>query len=101
MPPYRQVANELRARIESADLAPGARVPSITTLMQEYGMQSEISRYTVLVGQNGTSADIQKLAWFAGNGAPASLYVRASNAAATKWARAVRVRMPMGWPSMV
>jgi DNA-binding transcriptional MocR family regulator len=38
VPPYRQVANELRARIESGDLAPGARVPSITTLMQEYGI---------------------------------------------------------------
>lgn len=36
--------------------------------MQEYGMQSEISRYQVLVGQNGANANIQKLAWFAGNG---------------------------------
>jgi hypothetical protein len=35
-------------------------------------------------------------AWFTGNGAPASLYVRASNAAATKWARAVRVSLPSG-----
>ncbi len=29
---------ELRARIESGELPPGARVPSITTLMQEYGI---------------------------------------------------------------
>ena len=36
--------------------------------MQEYGLQSEISRYQVLVGQNGTTADLGKLAVFAGNG---------------------------------
>jgi hypothetical protein len=35
-------------------------------------------------------------AWFTGNGAPASLYVRASNAAATKWGRTVRVSLPSG-----
>ena len=34
----------------------------------ECPMQSEISRYQALIGQNGTSANLQKLAWFAGNG---------------------------------
>jgi hypothetical protein len=34
--------------------------------------------------------------WFTGNGAPASLYVRNSNAAATKWGRSVRVSLPSG-----
>jgi GntR family transcriptional regulator len=36
--PYRQVAAILRARIESGDLAPGSRLPSIATLTQEYGI---------------------------------------------------------------
>ena len=36
--PYRQVAGILRDRIESGDLAPGARLPSIATLTQEYGI---------------------------------------------------------------
>ena len=49
MPPYRQVANELRARIESGDLAPGARVPSITTLMQEYGIARNTARHALAV----------------------------------------------------
>ena len=47
MPPYRQVANELRARIESGDLGPGARVPSITTLMQEYGIARNTARHAL------------------------------------------------------
>ena len=49
VPPYRQVANELRARIESGDLAPGARVPSITTLMQEYGIARNTARHALVV----------------------------------------------------
>jgi DNA-binding GntR family transcriptional regulator len=36
MPPYQQIAADLRARIESGDLAPGDMVPSITRLAQEY-----------------------------------------------------------------
>jgi DNA-binding GntR family transcriptional regulator len=36
--PYRQVAGILRARIESGDLGPGSRLPSIATLTQEYGV---------------------------------------------------------------
>ena len=31
-------ADPVRARIESGDLAPGARLPSIATLTQEYGI---------------------------------------------------------------
>jgi len=40
----------------------------LCALMQEYGLQSEISRYQVLVGANGATADLGKLAVFAGNG---------------------------------
>jgi hypothetical protein len=35
-------------------------------------------------------------AWFTGNGDPASLFVRASNAAVTRWGRALRVGLPSG-----
>ena len=36
--PYRQVAAILRGRIERGELAPGQRLPSITGLVQEYGI---------------------------------------------------------------
>lgn len=36
--PYRQIAAVLRARIESGEYQPGQRLPSIATLMQEYGV---------------------------------------------------------------
>lgn len=35
-------------------------------------------------------------AWFTGNGDPASMFVRQSNAAVTKWGRALRVGLPSG-----
>jgi GntR family transcriptional regulator len=38
VPPYRQVAAFLRARIERGDLAPGRRLPSIADLVQTYGI---------------------------------------------------------------
>lgn len=37
----------LRDRIRSGDLPPGARVPSITTLMQEYGIARNTARRAV------------------------------------------------------
>ncbi len=37
-------------------------------LMQEYALESEISKYQELVGQNGTAANLEKMAWFASNG---------------------------------
>jgi GntR family transcriptional regulator len=43
VPPYRQIAAVLRERIESGELAPGDRLPSITALMQTYG----VARVTV------------------------------------------------------
>jgi len=44
VPPYRQVADLIEARIRSGELAPGARVPSITTLSQEYGIAKGTAR---------------------------------------------------------
>lgn len=38
MPPYLQVPSEPRRQIESGELPPGARMPSITRLMQTYGI---------------------------------------------------------------
>jgi len=38
VPPYRQVAAVLRGRIESGELAPGQRLPSIADLVQVYGI---------------------------------------------------------------
>jgi GntR family transcriptional regulator len=46
-PPYLQVAAILRERIRSGDLPPGARVPSITTLMQEYGIARNTARRAI------------------------------------------------------
>jgi hypothetical protein len=37
-------------------------------LMQEYALTSEISKYQELVGTDGNSANLEKMAWFAGNG---------------------------------
>lgn len=38
VPPWRQLEAILRAQIESGDLPPGARLPSILSLSQEYGI---------------------------------------------------------------
>lgn len=37
-PPYLQIAAQLRADIESGVLAPGARLPSLNRLCQEWGV---------------------------------------------------------------
>ncbi len=49
MPPSRQIADELRGRITSGDLPPGARLPSITTLMQEYGVARNTARRALAI----------------------------------------------------
>jgi AcrR family transcriptional regulator len=36
--PYRQIASELRRRIEAGELAPGARVPSTRAIVDEWGV---------------------------------------------------------------
>jgi GntR family transcriptional regulator len=47
LPPYKQLAAILRARIEAGELVPGAVVPSEATLVQEYGLARETVRRTV------------------------------------------------------
>jgi DNA-binding GntR family transcriptional regulator len=38
VPPHRQVAEIIRARIRLGELQPGGRVPGVTRLMQEFGI---------------------------------------------------------------
>ncbi len=38
IPPWQQLADLLRARIESAELAPGDKLPSIVSLSQEHDL---------------------------------------------------------------
>ena len=70
LPAFRDSFSTWIARFVSVNLYSGIAylIMYLCALMQEYAMQSEISRYQVLVGANGTAADLQKLAWFAGNG---------------------------------
>ena len=46
-PPYRQVAADLRSQIERGELT--ATVPSITTLMQTYGVARNTARKALLM----------------------------------------------------
>jgi len=49
VPPSRQIANELRQRITSGDLPAGARLPSIMSLMQEYGVARNTARRALAI----------------------------------------------------
>jgi GntR family transcriptional regulator len=50
-PLYLRVADELRARIESGELAPGTRLPSVAELIQQYGGSNSVATraYKLLV----------------------------------------------------
>jgi GntR family transcriptional regulator len=51
-PLYLRVAEELRARIESGELPPGTRLPSVAELIQQYGGSNSVATqaYKLLVG---------------------------------------------------
>ena len=49
MPPYRQLAGILRDQIASGELAPGAALPSVKRLRQEYGVAETTARKAVAV----------------------------------------------------
>jgi hypothetical protein len=70
LPAFRDSFSTWIARFVSVNLYSGIAylIMYLCALMQEYALQSEISKYQVLVGQNGASADLEKLAWFASNG---------------------------------
>lgn len=70
LPAFRDSFSTWIARFISVNLYSGIGylIMYLCALMQEYALQSEISKYQVLVGQNGTTPDLTKLAVFAGNG---------------------------------
>ncbi|WP_317128743.1 hypothetical protein [Mucilaginibacter gracilis] len=70
LPAFRDSFSTWIARFISVSLYSGIGylIMYLCGLMQEYALQSEISKYQVLVGTNGTAADMAKMAVFAGNG---------------------------------
>jgi DNA-binding GntR family transcriptional regulator len=49
VPAYLRIAGELRARIVAGDLAPGARLPTETAIMAEYGVSRTVAKYAINV----------------------------------------------------
>jgi len=70
LPAFRDSFSTWIARFISVNLYSGIAylIMYLCGLMQEYALTSEISKYQELVGQNGLSANLEKMAWFAGNG---------------------------------
>jgi len=70
LPAFRDSFSTWIARFVSVNLYSGIAylIMYLTGLMQEYALTSEISKYKELVGEDGLSADLAKMAWFAGNG---------------------------------
>jgi hypothetical protein len=70
LPAFRDSFSTWIARFVSVNLYSGIAylIMYLTGLMQEYALTSEISKYQELVGLNGASANLEKMAWFAGNG---------------------------------
>jgi hypothetical protein len=70
LPAFRDSFSTWIARFVSVNLYSGIGylIMYLCGLMQEYALQSEISKYRELVGENGTAANIEKMAWFASNG---------------------------------
>jgi hypothetical protein len=70
LPTFRDSFSTWIARFISVNLYSGIAylIMYLTGLMQEYAMTSEISKYQELVGKDGLSANLEKMAWFAGNG---------------------------------
>lgn len=44
---YLRIAGDLRRRIESGEFAAGAKIPSVRTLMQEYGVAYDTAQHAV------------------------------------------------------
>lgn len=70
LPAFRDSFTTWIARFVSVNLYSGIAylIMYLVGLMQEYALTSEISKYQELVGQDGLSANLEKMAWFAGNG---------------------------------
>jgi len=70
LPAFRDSFSTWIARFVAVNLYSGIGylIMYICGLMQEYALTSEISKYQELVGKDGTAANLEKMAWFAGNG---------------------------------
>lgn len=70
LPAFRDSFSTWVARFVSVNLYSGIGylIMYLCGLMQEYALQSEISKYQELVGKDGTAANLEKMAWFASNG---------------------------------
>lgn len=44
VPPYRQIADDLRRKIEDGTIPPGRRIPSMVEMEQEYGVARDTLR---------------------------------------------------------
>jgi GntR family transcriptional regulator len=51
-PPWQQLANLLRGRIESGELQPGDRIPSVVSLAQEYELAAGTVRKAITALQH-------------------------------------------------
>lgn len=49
VPPSKQIAADLRARITSGDIPPGRRIPSLTELEQQYDVARDTLRKAVRI----------------------------------------------------
>jgi len=70
LPAFRDSFSTWIARFVSVNLYNGISylIMYLTGLLQEYALTSEISKYQELVGKDGLNANLEKMAWFAGNG---------------------------------
>lgn len=50
--PWRQIAQVFRARIESGELGPGDRLPSIASISQEYGVAKTTAQKVIVALRN-------------------------------------------------
>lgn len=49
VPPSRQIANAIRALIETGELAPDRRIPSIIALAGDYGVSPDTARKAIRI----------------------------------------------------
>lgn len=70
LPAFRDSLSTWIARFVSVNLYLGIAylIMYLVALLQKYAMTTEISRYKELIGENGEAANLEKMAWFAGNG---------------------------------
>jgi hypothetical protein len=70
LPSFRDSMSTWIARFISVNLYVGIGylVMYLVELMQKYAMTVEINRYKELIGEDGSAANLEKMAWFAGNG---------------------------------